>query len=133
MLGVLWLVAVVKLSDVTAYLIGRSFGRHRPFPRISPNKSVEGYVAGFGGALIAGVAGGLLMFGYAAWWKWLLFATVVYVFGALGDLAESVIKRDLDTKDSGTRFPGLGGVLDVFDSILMAGPVAFYVLEQFFL
>jgi phosphatidate cytidylyltransferase len=129
--GVLLLVAVVKASDVMAFLVGSRWGRHRPFPHVSPNKSWEGYAAGLAGSLAAAlVVGPLLM--DMRWYLTLIFAAPVCVFGHIGDLSESIIKRDLGAKDSGVRFPGLGGVLDVVDSLLLGGPVAFYVLEQMY-
>ena len=127
--GVLLLVAVIKVSDIMAYLIGHGWGRHHPFPHVSPKKSWEGYAGGFIGSMVAGILAGQALFGMP-WGEALLFSVPVCVFGHLGDLAESVIKRDLDAKDSAVRFPGLGGVLDVFDSLFLGGPVAFYVLEQ---
>ena len=127
--GVLLLVAVVKASDICAYLVGRGFGRHRPFARVSPKKSWEGYAAGLAAAVAASIACGGYLLGMSGWLA-VVFAVPVCVFGNLGDLVESVIKRDLDAKDSGVRFPGLGGVLDVIDSLLLAGPVAFYLLKQ---
>ena len=128
--GVLLLAAVVKASDIAAYLVGSRWGRHHPFRRVSPNKSWEGYIAGSAAALVAGVAAGWLFFESMSWYLSLAFAVPVCIFGHLGDLVESVIKRDLAVKDSGVRLPGLGGVLDVVDSLLLAGPVAFYLLEQ---
>ena len=128
--GVLMLVAVVKVSDITAYLVGSRWGRHHPFTQVSPKKSWEGYISGSVAALIAGVVAGRLFFENMSWYLSLAFAVPVCIFGHLGDLVESVIKRDLDVKDSGVRLPGLGGILDVVDSLLLAGPVAFYLLEQ---
>lgn len=128
--GVLMLVAVVKAGDITAYLVGRRWGRHRPFARVSRGKSWEGYAGGFLASLAAAALAGWLLFENMSWSLALLFAAPVSIAGHLGDLAESVIKRDLDAKDSGVRFPGLGGVLDVVDSLLLAAPVAFYLLEQ---
>jgi len=127
--GVLMLVAVVKASDIVAYLVGSRWGRHRPFPQVSPNKSWEGYIGGFAASLLAGVLTWWILFDNR-WYLALLFAVPVSVAGHLGDLAESVIKRSLDAKDSAVRFSGLGGVLDLVDSLLLAGPVAFYLLER---
>ena len=128
--GVLLLVAVVKVGDIIAYVVGSRWGRHRPFAQVSPKKTWEGYVAGIVASLIAGVVVGQILFSNMGWLLALIFAVPVCIFGHLGDLIESVIKRDLGAKDSGIRFPGLGGVLDVVDSLLLAGPVAFYLLEQ---
>lgn len=139
-LGVVWMVAVVKFGDISAYLVGRGFGRHRPFRRISPNKSVEGYIGGLAGSVFVGLLGGWLLFGNwrewlhfgsTPWYNWVVFSVALGIAGHLGDLAESIIKRDLGAKDSASRLPGMGGVLDVFDSLLLASPVAFYFFEQF--
>ena len=127
--GVLLTVAVVKAGDIFAYLAGSQFGRHRPFQHISPKKSWEGYAGGLIASVIAAVLIGPALMPMS-WKAALIFAIPVAVFGHLGDLAESVIKRDLNAKDSAVRLPGLGGVLDVVDSLLLSGPVAFYILEQ---
>ncbi len=127
--GVLLTIAVVKAGDIFAYLAGSRFGRHHPFPHVSPGKSWEGYAGGVAASLVAGATLGPWLMGMT-WWLGLAFAVPVAVFGHLGDLAESVIKRDLNAKDSAVRLPGLGGVLDVMDSLFLAAPVGFYVLEQ---
>jgi phosphatidate cytidylyltransferase len=127
--GVLLFVAVVKATDITAYLVGSRWGRHRPFPHVSPNKSWEGYIGGFVASLAVGVLVWWVLFDDRWYWA-LAFSAPVSVAAHLGDLAESVIKRSLGAKDSAVRFPGLGGMLDLVDSLLLAGPVAFYVLEQ---
>ena len=128
--GVLLMLAVVKAGDIFAYLVGSRWGRHRPFPRVSPKKSWEGYIGGTVGSLLAALGVWWLLFDRGRWPLAIAFALPVGVVGHLGDLAESVIKRDLDAKDSAVRLPGLGGVLDVVDSVLLAGPVAFYLLKH---
>jgi phosphatidate cytidylyltransferase len=120
--------AVSKLSDVGAYLAGRKIGRTKLIPRISPNKTWEGLAAGI--ALSIGVsfvlwAVGLLPFGAA--WHVSLFGFLVGVMGALGDLAESLLKRGSGVKDTGAVVPGFGGVLDVIDSLLLSAPVAYFL------
>ena len=127
--GVLLFVAGVKATDIMAYLVGSRWGRHRPFPHVSPNKTWEGYVGGFVASLAVGVFTWWVLFDHRWYWA-LVFSAPVSVAAHLGDLAESVIKRSLGAKDSAIRFPGLGGMLDLVDSLLLAGPVAFYVLEQ---
>lgn len=132
------LILVVKAGDTGAYTVGRLIGRHKLAPKLSPGKTIEGAA----GALIFSVAASWAMF------HWLvpvampgtshnhplLFShavgTIVYgvllgAVGMLGDLAESLIKRDSGRKDSSTWLPGLGGVLDIADSILLAAPVAY--------
>lgn len=125
------LVIVVKFGDTGAYTVGRLIGRHKMTPVLSPGKTWEG------------AAGGLAFATLGAWlaftflpratghtlsqtaWSWLLFGPVVGVAGMLGDLAESLFKRDVGRKDSSDWMPGFGGVLDILDSILFAAPVAY--------
>lgn len=131
--GHLWLLtalAVVWAADSGAYFAGRTFGRHKLAPRISPNKTWEGLFGGLlAGLLVATVFG--LGFGVDAWQlvspaqlPWLLLVTVVAVFASvLGDLFESLLKRHAGAKDSGNIIPGHGGVLDRVDGVLAALPV----------
>ncbi|MEN5425695.1 CDP-archaeol synthase [Stenotrophomonas pennii] len=131
--GHLWLLtalAVVWAADSGAYFAGRTFGRHKLAPRISPNKTWEGLFGGLlAGLLVATVFG--LGFGVDAWQlvspaqlPWLLLVTVVAVFASvLGDLFESLLKRHAGAKDSGSIIPGHGGVLDRVDGVLAALPV----------
>jgi phosphatidate cytidylyltransferase len=132
MAALLSLVVVVKLSDTGAYACGRLFGRHKLAPKLSPGKTIEGAIGG----LVAGCFGGWLMFNWLGphmvdstpstpWWGWFLFGVVLTVAGVVGDLAESLLKRDADRKDSSTWLPGLGGVLDFMDSLLAAAPFAY--------
>jgi phosphatidate cytidylyltransferase len=120
----------VWLNDSGAYLIGSMLGRHRLFERISPRKSWEG----FWGGLVVTLASSqvfAIYFPYMTWYKWLGMAVVVVVFATLGDLAESLMKRTLGVKDSGALLPGHGGMLDRFDSILMALPALYIYIMLF--
>jgi phosphatidate cytidylyltransferase len=138
-----WVVAgvllVTKSCDIGAYFTGRAIGRHKLIPWLSPGKTWEGLFGGM--ALAAAVAvGGLALHkarlgahdigamspAYAA-----LLGAVLALVGQAGDLLESVLKRDAGVKDSGSTLPGYGGVLDVLDSILLAAPVAFWMLTPF--
>jgi phosphatidate cytidylyltransferase len=131
MVALIALVIVVKLADVGAYATGRLFGRHKMAPLLSPNKTMEGAA----GALVFACMGAWFSFTrLPLWlgcnqpqhaWGWLLFGLVVGGAGMLGDLAESLIKRDLGAKDSSDWLPGFGGVLDLVDSILFAAPAAY--------
>lgn len=111
------------LNDTGAYCVGSLIGKHRLFERISPKKSWEGSI---GGGLVA--IGASFVFGYyfpiMPMWQWAGLALVVVVFGTWGDLTESLLKRQLHIKDSGNILPGHGGMLDRFDSSLMAIPAA---------
>lgn len=134
MAGLLSLIVIVKLSDTGAYFVGRRFGKHKLAPMLSPGKTVEGAL----GALIAAIlAAGLCyallvpaLVGREATrgpiWTWLLFGLLVAVAGMLGDLAESLLKRDAQRKDSSRWLPGLGGVLDILDSIVFAAAPAYF-------
>lgn len=114
-------------NDTGAYLAGRSFGKHKLFERISPNKTWEGFA---GGVLFAlAIAFNLeRYFGALAKWEWACMAIIIGVFGTLGDLVESMLKRSLGVKDSGHILPGHGGLLDRFDGLLMAAPLVFLFL-----
>jgi phosphatidate cytidylyltransferase len=127
--GLLYLalvLAVVKGSDIGAYAVGSTLGRHRLVPKLSPRKTVEGLVGalamGTGLALAIGVG-----WGRFNWIEMLVFGIAVSTSSILGDLAESLIKRACGVKDSGS-IPGFGGALDILDSMLAAAPVAYLVL-----
>jgi phosphatidate cytidylyltransferase len=117
--------AMIWASDSAAYLVGSRFGRRRLIPRISPKKSWEGAVAG----LLASVGVALALRGWAPVGGpavWVGAGVVVAVAGVIGDLCESFMKREALLKDSGTIFPGHGGVLDRIDSLLFAAPALYY-------
>jgi phosphatidate cytidylyltransferase len=128
------LLIVVKMSDIGAYTVGRLIGRHKMAPRLSPGKTLEGA----GGALAFSLLASWATFGWlvpamlerpaiaAPGWGWAVFGVLIGTAGMLGDLAESLIKRDVGRKDSSTWLPGYGGVLDMVDSVLMAAPVAWF-------
>ena len=116
----------VKGSDIGAYTVGRLVGRHKLVPTLSPSKTVEGAVGGLAAGIGAALAVGMGWCGFS-WPAMVLFGVVVATTAVLGDLAESLIKRGLGAKDSG-RLPGFGGVLDILDSMLPAGPVAYLLL-----
>ena len=132
----LMLFVFLWVNDSGAYCSGSLFGRHKLFPRISPGKTWEGSIGG--GILVlivAVVVGYLLGDGHAlSIPMWMGLGLVVVVFGTLGDLVESLFKRTLGIKDSGNILPGHGGILDRFDSSLMAIPAAvvyIYTLQLF--
>lgn len=115
-------------NDTGAYLTGKFFGKHRLFERISPNKTWEGF---FGGMLLALAISFVLAnyFTLLAAWQWGGTALVVSLFGTLGDLVESMLKRSQQVKDSGAVLPGHGGLLDRFDGLLFAAPAVLVFLE----
>lgn len=121
-------VATVKLSDVGAYFIGRAVGGPKLAPTVSPNKTVSGAVGAVAAGVVAAVAFRLLLPDHSGGFSLAaaaVFGVVVTVFGMLGDLGESVLKRSASVKDAGGLVPGFGGMLDVVDSLLGAAPVAF--------
>ena len=120
--AVIFLLCVVWAGDVAALYVGRSFGRHKLAPRISPQKTWEGTAASLAGSLIvaAALVGTLHYPGQLAWWLGL--AVVLNVFAQVGDLVESAIKRGAGVKDSGALLPGHGGILDRIDALLLAAP-----------
>lgn len=125
------MVIATKMGDIGAYTLGRLFGRRKMAPHLSPGKTW----AGFAGALIGGALGAWAWLSQAApyfagvvsappaWWS-LLYGVALGFVGLIGDLCESLIKRDMGQKDAATLMPGFGGLLDLLDSILFAGPVA---------
>lgn len=123
---------VPKCGDIAAYFVGRLFGRRQITPLLSPKKTWAGFLGGFGGAAFAAVAlmligrhvSGVEVFAFG-WPEAVGFGVTVGFAGMLGDLAESLIKRDGRAKDASQTVPGFGGLLDVFDSVLFAGPVAY--------
>ena len=131
---VLFLILVTKMGDVGAYAVGNAVGRHTLISRISPRKTVEGFL---GAVLFSGVTamaaqpllGPQRIFGQAAApFVSLLLGLFLGVVGQLGDLAESLLKRDCQVKDTGSLLPGLGGVLDVIDSLLFTAPLFYGIL-----
>ncbi len=125
---VAFIVVVTKSSDIGALLIGSKLGRHALLPKVSPNKSVEGTLGGvLVSALMALVCQSLLP-AQINFPQWQVFVMGAFFggLGQLGDLSESLIKRDCGVKDSGNCLPGMGGVLDIIDSLLFAAP-AFYL------
>ncbi|QBQ42923.1 phosphatidate cytidylyltransferase [Sphingobacterium psychroaquaticum] len=117
-------------NDTGAYLSGRSFGRTKLFERISPNKTWEGFV---GGVVLAAVVGLNLAqyFDGLTRWQWVVMALIIGVFGTLGDLVESMLKRNVGVKDSGSILPGHGGFLDRFDGLLVAAPLVYLFLKVY--
>jgi phosphatidate cytidylyltransferase len=123
-------VATVVCSDTGGYAVGVFLGKHPMAPSVSPKKSWEG----FGGSATAcALCGGLLfpLTLHATWWQGVVFGLAIVVTATVGDLSESLIKRDLRIKDMGNVLPGHGGVMDRFDSLLLAAPVAWALLTVF--
>ncbi|HEX5995545.1 MAG TPA: phosphatidate cytidylyltransferase [Jiangellales bacterium] len=125
---VLSLLAVVVASDTGGYLAGSLLGRHPMAPTVSPKKSWEGFVGSVVLGTLVGVAAVVVLLG-GSWWAGLVFGLAGVVAATLGDLGESMIKRDLGIKDMSDLLPGHGGLMDRLDSVLTTAPVAWIVLN----
>lgn len=112
-------------NDSGAYIVGRSIGKTKLFPRISPNKTIEGSVGGILLALAVAYFGVSRYFNSLDYVDWMVIAIIVAICGIYGDLIESMLKRSFNRKDSGKIFPGHGGVLDRFDSLILAAPMVY--------
>jgi phosphatidate cytidylyltransferase len=134
-LGLRWtlfLLAVIWAGDIGALWIGKTMGK-RPFaPTLSPKKTWEGSLAGLLSGLVAAVAVHRFLFSDLSIWHVLLVSILLGIFGQLGDLAESMLKRAAQIKDSSRLIPGHGGVLDRMDSLLFAFPVLYFYLLQLY-
>ncbi len=124
------LLVVTKGGDIGAYFVGSWIGKHPLIQRVSPAKTWEGF---FGGLLFS-VAAALALhpvFPQVAWIHFWVLGLMLGVLGQLGDLSESMIKRDCHVKDSGDLLPGMGGVLDVIDSLLFTAPICYFYVRKF--
>ncbi|HVE99647.1 MAG TPA: phosphatidate cytidylyltransferase [Mycobacteriales bacterium] len=121
-------VATTVCSDVGGYAAGVAFGRHPMAPSVSPKKSWEGFCGSVAGCVLCGVAVVSTFVGIA-WWQGVLFGLAVVVAATVGDLGESLLKRDLGIKDMGHLLPGHGGIMDRLDSLLVVAPVAWLLLS----
>ncbi|WP_439788047.1 phosphatidate cytidylyltransferase, partial [Parabacteroides goldsteinii] len=112
------------------YLVGSMIGKRKLFERISPKKSWEGFFGGL--AVVLGASQALAWYApEVSWYNWLGLSATVVLFGTWGDLIESLLKRTLGVKDSGNVLPGHGGMLDRFDSLMLAAPAAYIYIELF--
>lgn len=114
--------------DTAAYFVGRTWGRHKMAPSISPKKTWEGAIGGFFGAIAASSLLALLPQIEMAYWKVIILGCLIGIFAQLGDLAESKLKRIMEVKEAGNIIPGHGGILDRLDSIVFVGVVVYYWL-----
>jgi phosphatidate cytidylyltransferase len=127
---VLYLIVVVKFSDIGAYTAGRLFGRHKMIPRLSPNKTWEGFAGGMLLSVAASVGFSVVLDGFLGkvplpLGHSIVLGLILGATGVVGDLFESLLKRASSTKDSSAAVPGMGGLLDVLDSLLFGAPVLF--------
>ena len=127
-----YLIAVTKITDVGAYFVGKLFGKHPLAPHLSPRKTVEGAIGGFCFAvalslvfcILGRTVGWELSFWHATW-----LGMIIGILGQVGDLAESLLKRDASVKDS-NKIPGIGGVLDLLDSVIFTSPVVYFFIRS---
>lgn len=124
-------VIVAVVADIVAFLVGRAVGSRPMAPNVSPGKTVEGFTGGLIAAIIAGAIIGKELAPWGGMKHGLVLGIVVGIAAPLGDLFESMVKRDIGVKDAGAALPGHGGLLDRFDSVLLAMPAAFYVATLF--
>lgn len=127
---VAFLVIVTKSTDIGAYVIGNLFGKTELIPRISPKKTKEGTMGGILFSLVLAVTVGRFLTGFSFVHLFIL-GIVLATLGQVGDLAESLIKRDCNAKDSGAYLAGIGGVLDLIDSLLFTAPVFYFYVKTF--
>jgi phosphatidate cytidylyltransferase len=138
---VLFLILLIWVYDICAWAVGRKIGRHKMAPSISPNKSWEGTIGATLGVLAASVLFRLIIVAITGskqfpWFTYpcaIVIGVLVCIFGPLGDLSESLMKRDYGMKDMGKMIPGHGGIMDRFDSTFFTAPVVFYVVYYFFI
>jgi phosphatidate cytidylyltransferase len=127
---ILAFVATVVCSDTGGYATGVMFGKHPLAPIVSKGKTWEGFAGSVVACSVAGVLFMTLTF-HHAWWKGLLFGLAIVATATLGDLGESMIKRDIGVKDMGRLLPGHGGIMDRLDSLLPCAAVAYLLLSAF--
>ena len=127
---ILGLMLLIWSADTGAYIAGKNFGKHKLLERVSPGKTWEGWA---GGTVLSVVVAWVLamFFQDLELYQWIGVAVIVSVFGVLGDLSESLLKRSLGVKDSGVLLPGHGGILDRFDSLILAIPFVVAFLKIF--
>jgi phosphatidate cytidylyltransferase len=124
----LFLMITVWAGDIIALFTGTLFGRHKLYPKISPNKTYEGFLGAIVGSVIIGFLYASFFLPYFNKGACILVAVGIGTLGQLGDFTESMLKRSAQVKDSGSLFPGHGGVLDRIDSFLFAAPFLYYLL-----
>ncbi|MGE5279279.1 MAG: phosphatidate cytidylyltransferase [Deltaproteobacteria bacterium] len=128
-----FLLLVTKGADIGAFFVGRRFGRRALIPHISPKKTVEGALGGMAAAVAAALASSVFLPKISAfsWHNLIILGCALGALGMLGDLSESLIKRDCEAKDSGTILPGMGGVMDVIDSLLFTAPAFYFYMNYY--
>lgn len=121
---IIYIILIIWTNDSFAYLVGKNFGKTKLFERISPKKTIEGFVGGLIFSIILGAIIGYYSNEFSII-NWIIIAIIISVFGTLGDLVESKFKRQANVKDSGTIMPGHGGILDRLDSLFFLAPFVY--------
>lgn len=130
-----YLIVVTKITDVGGYFVGKLYGKHRLAPQLSPKKTVEGAVGGFVFAVALSMGMSLLGKTFAissfhlGMFDAIWIGMVIGILAQIGDLAESLLKRDADVKDSNVILPGFGGILDMVDSLIFTSPVVYFFIR----
>ena len=125
---VAFLILVTKMGDVGAYFIGGAIGKHNLIPRISPHKTVEGTIGGLVFSVVSALVSKLYLPDFTYWHLFTL-GLLLGILAQVGDLAESLLKRDCGVKDSGTNLSGFGGVLDLIDSLIFTAPIFYFYIK----
>jgi phosphatidate cytidylyltransferase len=128
---IFFVIGVVKIGDIGAYIIGSRFGKHKIMPRISPKKSLEGCIAGVVSSVLLGIVLGyvfnsILGFALFSLLELIVLSIIINAIGQFGDMCESIVKREFNIKDSGGVIPGIGGVFDLIDSLIFTIPFMYY-------
>jgi len=128
-----FLLLVTKGADIGAFFVGRRFGKHALIPHVSPNKTVEGALGGIATSVVAALGSRTFLPSLSAfsWPNLILLGFALGGLGMLGDFSESLIKRDCATKDSGNILPGMGGIMDVIDSLLFTTPAFYFYMNYY--
>jgi phosphatidate cytidylyltransferase len=125
------ILATIWICDSAAFFGGLSLGKHKLFPRVSPKKSWEGAIFGFVFAILAMLLAKVIILDFLSWSSIIILGVIIGTIGQIGDLVESLFKRDAGVKDSSSLIPGHGGIFDRFDSLLYTAPVILLYLKNF--
>lgn len=128
-----FILLITKCGDMGALIVGSKYGKHLLMPKISPKKTIEGCIGSFASSMFAAIISGIFLLPkslHLTFWQVALIGLFFGGLGQIGDLSESLIKRDFKVKDSGKMLPALGGVLDAIDSILFAAPAFYFYMSH---
>ncbi len=125
------ILASIWICDTAAYFVGIAFGKHKIFPRISPNKSWEGAIAGFIFSILTMILAKIFFLELINMNNAIIIGIIIGIFGQTGDFIESMIKRDASVKDSSSLIPGHGGIFDRFDSLIFSAPLIYFYMNNF--